>query len=561
MAAALAEQPGQSLDHRATQLTDSGMQRGIKPHGLSGGFQRRCFTSRHVPQVAEHLNSDLTDRAVSAVLPGAERQLQGLLRHLKQSSCQLDERKKQVMAMNCEALVPEDLDQILRAEFEQRCCIGERMNTELMTSARWVRLLQDCGVLYGLCGFSKDNPVGTVTSAVADMAFQKVLRDCDYGCKRIPYDLFCKALMLVAISAWPHLDDQSAFMEILGRIVAVTPKEPIRDVLADDIMLDANVVRTLDQFKPALQDLFHACCTRHLDNAMQARSGLGTIRARERTYQKYSSTQGMSKRSDLGHLLTGHSLSRRRSTSSFTGSCRTSDSTCETGSYKGLVVYSEHSDAEDQLSQLPSSKSNSHPTFCEVDEYQEHCEEVELSNDDTANSADVVCGDTLPAGSSLLIEQRSIAQQMDDKCPLPRSEPPSGIIENMHISFTNGHPVVDGRDRLMSVDQMLIMCKELGVVPDFLTRVEIVSIFKNAQYTGFSQGHGSSLYGLLTYEEFSDAVGQMAVTAYSKSPFAEEYFEAHEKVEAFLLRVLPADARALRERFLYGRLGRSNNDL
>jgi len=408
-----------------------------------------------------------------------------------------------------------------------------------------------------------------VTVSTGDMAYQKVLRDCDYGCKRIAYDAFCKALMIIAITAWPDLEDQAAFGEILGRIAAVAPRESNREVLTDDIMLNANVVRTLDQFKPALQDLFYACCTRHLDNAMQARGGLGTIRARERTYQKYSCSQGMSKRSDfnLGNLLARQDFSHRRSVSSFTGSCRTSDSTCETGSFKGMVVYSEHSDAEDQ-SQLPSSKSTSHPAFCEADEYEEHCEteEVELcpADDDTANSADVACGDTLPAGSSLLIEQRSIAQQMDEKCPMPRSEQTNGFtisLEDTQLSTANGHPVVEGRERLMSIDQMNIMCKELGVIPDLLTRAEIASIFKNAQYTGFSQGHGSSLCGLLTYEEFSDAVGQMAVTAYSKPPFAEEYLEAHEKVEAFLLRVLPADARVLREKFLYGRLGRQSSEL
>jgi len=296
--------------------------------------------------------------------------------------------------------VPEDLEHLLRAEFERRCSFGERTNTELLTSGKWIKLLQDCGVISGLQGFSKDPPpTGMVTVSTGDMAYQKVLRDCDYGCKRIAYDAFCKALMIIAITAWPDLEDQAAFGEILGRIAAVAPRESNREVLTDDIMLNANVVRTLDQFKPALQDLFYACCTRHLDNAMQARGGLGTIRARERTYQKYSCSQGMSKRSDfnLGNLLARQDFSHRRSVSSFTGSCRTSDSTCETGSFKGMVVYSEHSDAEDQ-SQLPSSKSTSHPAFCEADEYEEHCEteEVELcpADDDTANSADVAFVET-----------------------------------------------------------------------------------------------------------------------------------------------------------------------
>merc|ERR1719375_769872 len=112
------------------------------------------------------------------------------------------------MAVNAELLVPEEFDQLLRAEFERRCCFGDRTNTEYMNSAKWTKLLQECGLIAGLHGFRKGprhRPSGAVTLANADMVFKKVLRDGEYGSKRLNYELFCKALLLVAQQAHPSL--------------------------------------------------------------------------------------------------------------------------------------------------------------------------------------------------------------------------------------------------------------------------------------------------------------------------------------------------------------------
>jgi len=130
-----------------------------------------------------------------------------------------------------------------------------------------------------------------------------------------------------------------------------------------------------------------------------------------------------------------------------------------------------------------------------------------------------------------------------------------GVLEETQsqVSYINGAPTLRDRHRRMSIDQMMFMCTRLGIVPDFATRLEVITVFKRAQHTGFSHGTGSSLHGYLSYEEFVDAIGQLAIGAYSKQPFAEEHPEAHEKVEAFLLRMLPTDQRDLLEKFLYGR--------
>jgi hypothetical protein len=46
--------------------------------------------------------------------------------------------------------------------------------------------------------------------AAADIIFQRVLHDTDYGGKRLTYDFFCKVLCLVAADIYPELDWESA---------------------------------------------------------------------------------------------------------------------------------------------------------------------------------------------------------------------------------------------------------------------------------------------------------------------------------------------------------------
>lgn len=119
--------------------------------------------------------------------------------------------------------------------------------------------------------------------------------------------------------------------------------------------------------------------------------------------------------------------------------------------------------------------------------------------------------------------------------------------------YVNGSPVIQKRRHNMSVDQFLDWCKELKMMPNVLSRVEVVQIFKRAQTTGYPGSHGSGVHGFLSREAFVDAVGQLGLEAYSKEPFCDEYAEAHEKICAFLLDFLPGSSREAHDRFLYGR--------
>lgn len=525
---------------------------------LSGTLQPRTFTSRHIPVVAEELSNTLECDPKSAnALPSGQRRMEGLLAHLKQASSVLAERQKQAMSVDAETLVPEELDQLLHTEFERRCCFGDRSNTEFMSAHKWKKLLEECHIISGLHGMvqkgraSQQQQAGVVSLASADLVFHKVLHDMEFGSVRLTYDLFCKALLLVAQQAYPALDNQAAFAELLAQVavVAAAKQEASQPADTPDLLLDPSVVVTLDNFKPALYDLFRTVCTAKLDNPGKARPGLGSIRTRERTYLKYAGSQGASS----GEPVRSHA--GRHSVSSMS-SCRTSDSTCEPSSLRDcgmetLRTGSEQSDENEVVRTalrgmgLREDWETSLPDNQETVLTQEEQEQEEL------------CQEPMPGedGADGAAQHRRVPTGSYWRNRMDTSYDYLGQLEGSQsqVSYVNGAPMLRDRTRRLSIDQMMLMCTCLGIMPDFVTRLEVIAIFKRAQHTEFSQGLGSSLYGYLTYEEFVDAIGQLSIEAYSKQPFKEEYPEAHEKVEAFLLRMLPKDQRTLQELFHYGR--------
>ena len=81
------------------------------------------------------------------------------------------------------------------------------------------------------------------------------------------------------------------------------------------------------------------------------------------------------------------------------------------------------------------------------------------------------------------------------------------------------------------------MCREINIIPDLLSKVEVGNVFKKAQLAGSASNHGSSSYGYLSAEMFVDAIGQLALEAYSKQPYSEEYPEPAERINAFFTQV------------------------
>merc|ERR1719330_175135 len=118
-----------------------------------------------------------------------------------------------------------------------------------MSSAKWVKLLRDIGILLpagtgssSARTASSGRPV--ILQAEADIIFHKVLHNCERGGQRLTYELFCKVLYLVAQAILPDFQGEAAFGEVLAQIVAVVPEHSAHDSgrAPGDPMLDARVL-------------------------------------------------------------------------------------------------------------------------------------------------------------------------------------------------------------------------------------------------------------------------------------------------------------------------------
>jgi len=546
-------------------------------HGTS--TRQRRFNSRHVPDSAEELvhSEVLTPEMVS--------RFNGLMRHLKNNS-EWDEQQKQVMVSNVEALVPEEFEDLLQSEFMRRCSFGDRMNTELMSSFKWVKTLKDCSAVLSFDAEKKGGSadgVASITLASADVIFLKVLHDCDYGGKRLTYDLFCKALYLVSRALRPDLGGEAAFSELLTRISSAAPEDPTRLDPAPDLMLDANVLLVLDHFKPALYDVFHTFCNRQLANPAHASPGSGSVRLSERTFWKH--TQDSQNLSSMGTNLSSFGRSRMDSTnggransSAKAGLAQLNE---EPASNDGdnvapVAAVCDSTQAAAAAGAVPSGGGGSVEAAEKLDSQDsEAAETVECEADAGGGYAEistrpVMQGDMVepifedritPSSGGPLMQQSSGfgGSLLPGNTFMSASNTMYSGTSQDPYQYANGQPVIKNRKRHMSVNQMLLLCKELKIMPDLLSRLEIVKIFKRAQCAGSHTSHGSSLYGYLTAEAFMDAAGQLALEAYAKSPYSEEYPAPHEKIQAFWVSILQKDCRTSREvheRFLYGCSGR-----
>eukprot|EP00438_Fugacium_kawagutii_P032195 Skav209046 [mRNA] locus=scaffold2483:141135:143095:+ [translate_table: standard] len=256
-----------------TLMSRSGRSASFSPPPKSRNHGRcyspRRFSSRHVPAAAEEL------AAHSQVLEASTiKRFDGLMKHLKRNTDKQD-FEKQVLASPPEVLVPEEFDEVLRAEFARHCSYGERLNTELMHSGKWVKMLKEHGLLPADAsprkGKSEAKEPCLSSRADADIIFQRVLHDTDYGGKRLTYDFFCKALCLVAVKAYPNLDWEAAMSELLNRVAAaVENMEPSLEEA--DFSLDPNVLLVLEHFKPKLHDLFRSFARRQLRGPTDAKA-------------------------------------------------------------------------------------------------------------------------------------------------------------------------------------------------------------------------------------------------------------------------------------------------
>lgn len=440
--------------------------------------------------------------------PDITYRINGLTRHLKGNSC-FEERQRQVLEAPMESLIPEEYDETLFNEFERRCAYGERMNTELMSSSKWVKMLKEVGVISTeACG------KGTMSLADADIIFRKVLHHSEHCGKRLTYEPFCKALFLAAIAARPDLELEAALVEMLARVASAAPEESKQPKETADYMLDANVLLVLDRFKSQLWDLFKSFCGRNLGNVAGPTAGHGTVRLRERTFWKHTQDT----------LLTSR---RGRSCSPTRG--------------QGLIGLSKFHDAPSPCC-TTKARDEGFMTPPRTERRSASPPHSWIPNDRTCLGSPA-SGSPLSGSPSL---QRIGLGGLSLSC--------SGMSGNSAMSpyeYMNGAPVIKNRRRHMSLDQLLSLCKDLKIVPEHLSRLKVMHIFKRAQSAGL-HAHGSSIYSFLTHEAFVDAIGQIAIEAYSKEPYCNEFPALHDRIHWFFFRFLPGKTTDAHDRMHYG---------
>lgn len=510
-------------------------------HGRS--YSPRRFASRHVPTAAEELaaQSHFLD-------PMIIKRFDGLMKHLKRNTDKQD-FEKQVLASPPEVLVPEEYDEVLRGEFARHCSYGERLNTELMHSGKWVKMLKELGFVPGRASDRAHAPKGPCLSslAAADIIFQRVLHDTDYGGKKLTYDFFCKALCLVAADVYPDLDWESAMGELLNRMASAAEDVEIMHDEPGDYSLDANVLLVLEHFKPKLHNLFRSFARRQLRGPTDARVGQGTTRLKERTIWKQTQDTIFASRASRASSMMGATLK---------------DEAPEM-----------EDEVEDALGVLPAV------TECEGESQQVDREEPGLPNQVASPKKTMLPvnamgsmgfevgtrGRTIasPPGQSLMAWAENLGYFNSSMSPgskismSSRTDQWSPVANGANDPYTYacGSPTLKNRRKYMSLDQLFSLCKELKIMPETISRQAVVRIFKRAQCAGTQSNHAGSNFGYLTQEAFVDAIGRIGIQAYSEAPYCDEYPEAHEKIHAFLCDRLPG-LRNVRERFLYGCSGR-----
>lgn len=86
-------------------------------------------------------------------------------------------------------------DALLQRVFASRCAYGDRLNTTLLSEAKWSRLLRDAGLLDGA---ERDGALAPITAADASVMFKKVGQAVGQA-PRLRFSGFVKALQIVAL--------------------------------------------------------------------------------------------------------------------------------------------------------------------------------------------------------------------------------------------------------------------------------------------------------------------------------------------------------------------------
>eukprot|EP00435_Cladocopium_sp_Y103_P023271 s45_g5.t1 len=450
-------------------------------HGRS--YSPRRFASRHVPTAAEELaaHSHFLD-------PMIIKRFDGLMKHLKRNTDKQD-FEKQVLASPPEVLVPEEYDEVLRGEFARHCSYGERY--------------MEGGALKMIWGAEELPPFGgpcLSSLAAADIIFQRVLHDTNYGGKRLTYDFFCKALCLVAADIYPELDWESAMGELLNRIASAAEDVEIVNDEPGDFSLDPNVLLVLEHFKPKLHNLFRSFARRQLRGPTDAKALNLTCEIFHFTnFDPFYHFQKVVWMEEILYSEQDTMFASRAS------SCML-----------GATLKDEAPEEDEVEETLSPGGPGALPavTECEAEDHGHDHPVSPGSGEETQLPHQVASPKkTMPQP---MLPQNAMGFEVSMSTRTGQWSP----VANDPYTYACGSPTLKNRRKYMSLDQLFALCKELKIMPDTISRQAVVRIFKRAQCAGSQSQHAGSNFGLfgryLTQEAFVDAIGRIGIQAYSE---------------------------------------------
>lgn len=213
-----------------------------------------------------------------------------------------------------DVFLEDDIAPLLREVFEHYCNIGDRTNTEWLSTQKWVRMLTDARILLAATD-APPNPYETaanaegeeispdhmrhLTRAEGELIHRKVLNACDPGMGRLSFDLFCKALAVLSIKLYPvpnnlaqggeeadFFSPEEALQIVFRKIIEFChPKDRSIGVPDDNIVLGQKEIAIVNRHKEYLLDLFYSFTGKHQSNpSIYGKCGTGQQKRRERTY-------------------------------------------------------------------------------------------------------------------------------------------------------------------------------------------------------------------------------------------------------------------------------------
>ncbi|CAE7415046.1 unnamed protein product [Symbiodinium sp. KB8] len=254
-------------------------------------------------------------------------------------------------------------------------------------------------------------------------------------------------------------------------------------------------------------DLFGSFARRQLPSPMDARTGTGTTRLKERSIWKHTQDTVFASRASscmLGGTFRDDDLPENQD---------------ETSMSPGLPavkeVFEEHSEAtgapesdtrpeQDSLDPNPEA-SLPHQVASPERGSPERRRRPQLPSGAFSGSGFLSPKSGPASGQSLLAwaEQKGLCSPVSPDSRRSTMSSRAGKwspAANDPYSYACGSPTMRNRRSFMSLEQLFALCKELKIMPDLMSRQAVVRIFKRAQCAGSASAHGGSNFGYLSQE-------------------------------------------------------------